>query len=94
MFHLKCFTCKECNKQLAGGSFYNVDGQAFCEDDYLVSEGEVEVEIKFTNIPFKTFFQFFFYFNHLRFHLLFIIFSLAKYIEIFKVLFFFTFKIV
>ncbi|EJD73815.1 CBR-ZYX-1 protein, partial [Loa loa] len=37
MFHITCFTCKECNKQLAGGSFYNVDGQPLCEDDYVKS---------------------------------------------------------
>ncbi|CAG9532570.1 unnamed protein product [Cercopithifilaria johnstoni] len=33
-FHMKCFTCKECNKEL-GGSFYNVGGQPLCEDDYV-----------------------------------------------------------
>ncbi|KAM3718838.1 Zyxin [Dirofilaria immitis] len=37
MFHVTCFTCGECNKQLAGGSFYNVDGKALCEDDYMQS---------------------------------------------------------
>lgn len=36
MFHVACFTCKECDKQLAGGSFYNVDGKPLCEQDYVV----------------------------------------------------------
>lgn len=34
MFHIDCFTCKECGKQLAGASFYNVDGKPMCETDY------------------------------------------------------------
>ncbi|VBB31443.1 unnamed protein product [Acanthocheilonema viteae] len=37
MFHVACFTCRKCDKQLAGGSFYNVDGQPLCEDDYIKS---------------------------------------------------------
>uniref|UniRef100_F1L825 Lipoma-preferred partner n=1 Tax=Ascaris suum TaxID=6253 RepID=F1L825_ASCSU len=34
MFHVACFTCNECGKQLAGASFYNVDGRPLCEQDY------------------------------------------------------------
>ncbi|VDM96001.1 unnamed protein product [Thelazia callipaeda] len=33
-YHVTCFTCVQCNKQLAGGSFYNVDGTPLCKEDY------------------------------------------------------------
>ncbi|CAG9532571.1 unnamed protein product [Cercopithifilaria johnstoni] len=34
-FHIKCFTCKECNKLLAGSAFYNVGGEPLCEEDHM-----------------------------------------------------------
>ncbi|VDP27535.1 unnamed protein product, partial [Soboliphyme baturini] len=34
-YHVDCFNCGKCGKQLAGLSFYSVDGKPFCEDDYL-----------------------------------------------------------
>ena len=36
MYHVKCFTCKTCHKELQGLPFYNVDGKALCEKDYMV----------------------------------------------------------
>uniref|UniRef100_A0A1I7YGZ7 LIM domain-containing protein n=1 Tax=Steinernema glaseri TaxID=37863 RepID=A0A1I7YGZ7_9BILA len=33
-FHVSCFTCEQCGGNLAGGSFYNVNGKAICEKDY------------------------------------------------------------
>jgi hypothetical protein len=35
-FHLACFTCSECGKELAGGSFYALEGKPYCESDYMV----------------------------------------------------------
>lgn len=35
-YHVTCFTCDDCQKQLAGCSFYNVDGRNLCQVDYMV----------------------------------------------------------
>ncbi|GMT16825.1 hypothetical protein PFISCL1PPCAC_8122 [Pristionchus fissidentatus] len=37
VFHVSCFTCSKCGDQLAGSSFYNVDGKPICERDYVES---------------------------------------------------------
>lgn len=37
IFHVSCFTCSKCGDQLAGSSFYNVDGKPICEKDYVDS---------------------------------------------------------
>ncbi|XP_069721984.1 zyxin isoform X1 [Phaenicophaeus curvirostris] len=34
LFHMECFTCFKCEKQLQGQQFYNVDEKPFCEDCY------------------------------------------------------------
>jgi len=34
-YHVTCFTCDVCQKQLAGCSFYNVDGKNLCQVDYM-----------------------------------------------------------
>ncbi|XP_041887275.1 zyxin isoform X2 [Corvus kubaryi] len=34
LFHVECFTCFKCEKQLQGQQFYNVDEKPFCEDCY------------------------------------------------------------
>jgi len=34
-FHLACFNCSECGKELAGGSFYALEGKPYCEIDYM-----------------------------------------------------------
>ncbi|XP_010084402.1 PREDICTED: zyxin [Pterocles gutturalis] len=34
LFHVECFTCFRCEKQLQGQQFYNVDEKPFCEDCY------------------------------------------------------------
>ncbi|KFZ65462.1 Zyxin, partial [Podiceps cristatus] len=34
LFHVGCFTCFKCEKQLQGQQFYNVDEKPFCEDCY------------------------------------------------------------
>ncbi|KAI6194724.1 Zyxin [Aphelenchoides besseyi] len=36
-FHVHCFACDVCSKQLAGCSFYNVDGKNLCQVDYMNS---------------------------------------------------------
>jgi len=36
-FHVTCFCCDECRKQLAGCSFYSVDGRNLCQVDYMNS---------------------------------------------------------
>ncbi|NXC53674.1 ZYX protein, partial [Aleadryas rufinucha] len=35
LFHVECFTCFKCEKQLQGQQFYNVDEKPFCEDCYV-----------------------------------------------------------
>jgi LIM domain-containing protein len=39
IFHLSCFTCTRCGRQLRGKSFYciNNTNQIYCEEDYLYS---------------------------------------------------------
>ncbi|XP_069506412.1 zyxin isoform X2 [Ambystoma mexicanum] len=34
LFHVECFTCFKCEKQLQGQQFYDVDGKPFCEECY------------------------------------------------------------
>jgi len=36
-YHVSCFCCDECQKQLAGCSFYSVDGKNLCQVDYMNS---------------------------------------------------------
>uniref|UniRef100_A0A915A384 LIM zinc-binding domain-containing protein n=2 Tax=Parascaris univalens TaxID=6257 RepID=A0A915A384_PARUN len=33
-FHVACFTCKQCGRQLVGNSFYKANGKVLCEQDY------------------------------------------------------------
>jgi hypothetical protein len=35
IFHIACFTCHVCQTSLQGKPFYALDGNAFCEEDYL-----------------------------------------------------------
>ncbi|KAG8180921.1 hypothetical protein JTE90_020147 [Oedothorax gibbosus] len=35
VYHISCFTCHVCYKELRGKPFYAKDGKPFCEDDYL-----------------------------------------------------------
>ncbi|GBM34433.1 Lipoma-preferred partner, partial [Araneus ventricosus] len=35
VYHISCFTCHICHKELRGKPFYAKDGKPFCEDDYL-----------------------------------------------------------
>ncbi|XP_022246181.1 lipoma-preferred partner homolog [Limulus polyphemus] len=37
IYHRHCFTCHVCHKELQGKSFYIVDGNPHCEEDYLNS---------------------------------------------------------
>lgn len=45
LFHVECFTCFKCVRQLQGQQFYNVDEKPFCEECYAVSKmvGKVKV---------------------------------------------------
>jgi hypothetical protein len=36
-YHVNCFSCDACQKQLAGCSFYSVDGKNLCQVDYMNS---------------------------------------------------------
>uniref|UniRef100_A0A915E3S5 LIM zinc-binding domain-containing protein n=1 Tax=Ditylenchus dipsaci TaxID=166011 RepID=A0A915E3S5_9BILA len=36
-YHVSCFACDVCQKQLAGCSFYSVDGKNLCQVDYMNS---------------------------------------------------------
>ncbi|XP_064461312.1 lipoma-preferred partner homolog [Ornithodoros turicata] len=35
VYHIKCFTCYVCAKELRGKPFFAMDGKPYCEDDYL-----------------------------------------------------------
>ncbi|KAH9409712.1 E3 ubiquitin-protein ligase NRDP1 [Tyrophagus putrescentiae] len=35
VYHIQCFTCFECNKELRGKSFYAMESNPFCEECYL-----------------------------------------------------------
>ncbi|XP_076306589.1 uncharacterized protein LOC143223063 isoform X2 [Tachypleus tridentatus] len=37
VYHIHCFTCHVCQKELQGKSFYAMDGKPYCEEDYLNS---------------------------------------------------------
>ena len=37
IYHANCFTCVSCSRSLRGKSFYNINNQIYCEEDYLVS---------------------------------------------------------
>nr|XP_033779892.1 zyxin isoform X2 [Geotrypetes seraphini]XP_033779893.1 zyxin isoform X2 [Geotrypetes seraphini]XP_033779894.1 zyxin isoform X2 [Geotrypetes seraphini] len=34
LFHVECFTCFKCERELQGHQFYDMDGKPFCEDCY------------------------------------------------------------
>lgn len=36
LYHTKCFTCHHCAINLQGKPFYALDGNPYCEEDYLV----------------------------------------------------------
>lgn len=35
VYHIRCFTCHICQKELRGKPFYAMDGKPYCEEDYL-----------------------------------------------------------
>ncbi|XP_008329435.2 LIM domain-containing protein 1 [Cynoglossus semilaevis] len=37
LFHVTCFTCSLCYKQLVGKPFYSASGEIYCEKDFLYS---------------------------------------------------------
>ncbi|KAL8202719.1 UNVERIFIED_CONTAM: hypothetical protein K2H54_023329 [Gekko kuhli] len=48
LFHVECFTCFKCERQLQGQQFYNVDEKPFCEECYaqicMVGQYSLRVE--------------------------------------------------
>lgn len=47
LYHTKCFTCHHCAINLQGKPFYALDGNPYCEEDYLVRNitNLIEIEI-------------------------------------------------
>ena len=37
IFHIHCFLCVSCGRSLKGKSFYNINNNVYCEEDYLYS---------------------------------------------------------
>jgi hypothetical protein len=37
IFHISCFLCVSCGRSLKGKSFYNINNNVYCEEDYLYS---------------------------------------------------------
>lgn len=35
LYHIQCFTCHRCHNLLQGKPFYALDGQPYCQDDYM-----------------------------------------------------------
>jgi hypothetical protein len=35
VYHIQCFTCHICHKELRGKPFYAMEGKPYCEEDYL-----------------------------------------------------------
>ncbi|XP_064537709.1 lipoma-preferred partner homolog [Drosophila montana] len=46
IYHISCFTCTECQINLQGKPFYALEGQPFCEHDYLQTLEKCSVCLK------------------------------------------------
>lgn len=46
LYHTKCFTCHHCAINLQGKPFYALEGNPYCEEDYLVGFYRLFTKIK------------------------------------------------
>jgi len=52
LYHTCCFVCSSCGRALRGKAFYNVHGNVFCEEDYLVNKCSMLVISHILNFDF------------------------------------------